>query len=72
MQGNPRWTRFADKLQKSMTDEFKLDGVTVDYDDWWFNVRPSNTEPALRLNLEANTQQVMEKNREKVIAIIKG
>lgn len=37
-----------------------LDGITVQYDDWWFNVRPSNTEPLLRLNLEADTRERME------------
>jgi phosphomannomutase len=37
-----------------------LDGVTVDYDDWWFNVRPSNTEPLLRLNVEAKTNQLLQ------------
>lgn len=37
-----------------------LDGVTVQYEDWWFNVRPSNTEPLLRLNLEANDPQLLQ------------
>jgi phosphomannomutase len=37
-----------------------LDGITVQYDDWWFNVRPSNTEPLLRLVLEARTRELME------------
>lgn len=37
-----------------------LDGITVQYEDWWFNVRPSNTEPLLRLNLEADTADLME------------
>ncbi|MBN1489934.1 MAG: phosphomannomutase/phosphoglucomutase [Phycisphaerae bacterium] len=37
-----------------------LDGITVQYEDWWFNVRPSNTEPLLRLNLEADTPELME------------
>lgn len=37
-----------------------LDGVTVEYKDWWFNVRPSNTEPLLRLNIEANTQEILD------------
>jgi phosphomannomutase len=37
-----------------------LDGLTVEFPDWWFNVRKSNTEPLLRLNLEANTKQLME------------
>jgi|AntAceMinimDraft_16_1070373.scaffolds.fasta_scaffold00706_6 phosphomannomutase len=38
----------------------RLDGLTVDYPDWWFNVRPSNTEPFLRLTLEANTQKLFD------------
>ena len=37
----------------------RLDGVTIEHEDWWFNVRPSNTEPLLRLNLEAATQDEM-------------
>ncbi len=37
-----------------------LDGLTVQYEDWWFNVRKSNTEPLLRLNLEANTQELLD------------
>jgi phosphomannomutase len=50
----------------------KLDGVSVDYDDWHFNVRPSNTEPLLRLNLEAYSRQDMERRRDEVLAIIRG
>ena len=37
-----------------------LDGVTVDFKDWWFNCRPSNTEPFLRLNIEARTQDLLD------------
>ena len=37
----------------------RLDGLTVEYDDWWFNVRPSNTEPLLRLNVEARTEELL-------------
>lgn len=47
-----------------------LDGVSVLYQDWWFNVRKSNTEPLLRLNLEARTRELMEKAKEKVVAVI--
>lgn len=48
----------------------KLDGITVEFNDWWFNVRPSNTEPLLRLNLEADSEELMkEKKRELVKAI---
>jgi phosphomannomutase len=49
-----------------------LDGVSVDYDDWHFNVRPSNTEPLLRLNLEARTRAEMESRRDEVISLIRG
>jgi len=48
-----------------------LDGLTVDYGDWWFNVRPSNTEPLLRLNVEARTQALMEEKRDQVLAVIR-
>ncbi|HIH41839.1 TPA: phosphomannomutase/phosphoglucomutase [Candidatus Woesearchaeota archaeon] len=49
-----------------------LDGVTVEYGSWWFNVRPSNTEPYLRLNLEADTKKLMEKKREEILSIIRS
>jgi phosphomannomutase len=48
------------------------DGLTVEYDDWWFNCRPSNTEPLLRLNLEARTKELMERKRDEVLAVIRG
>jgi phosphomannomutase len=50
----------------------RLDGVSVDYDDWHFNVRPSNTEPLLRLNLEAGTRADMERRRDEVLSVIRG
>jgi len=49
-----------------------LDGVSVDADDWHFNVRPSNTEPLLRLNLEARTRELMERKRDEVLALIRS
>ena len=49
-----------------------LDGISVDADDWHFNVRPSNTEPLLRLNLEARSQELMERKRDEVLAVIRG
>ena len=52
------------------TDE--LDGLTVDGDTWWFNVRASNTEPLLRLNVEAKTQSQMQALRDEVLAVIRG
>jgi phosphomannomutase len=50
----------------------RLDGISVDYDDWHFNVRPSNTEPLLRLNLEAGSRGEMERRRDDVMAVIRG
>jgi len=47
-----------------------LDGLLVRYPDWWFNLRPSNTEPVLRLNLEADTQEKMERERDAMLARI--
>jgi phosphomannomutase len=49
-----------------------LDGVSVDADDWHFNVRPSNTEPLLRLNLEARSQELMERKRDEVLSLIRA
>ena len=49
-----------------------LDGISVDGDGWHFNVRPSNTEPLLRLNLEARTREVMEHRRDEVLQLIRS
>jgi len=49
-----------------------LDGISVDFDDWHFNVRPSNTEPLLRLNLEALSEPLMEEKRDEVLAVIRN
>jgi len=49
-----------------------LDGVSVDFDDWHFNVRPSNTEPLLRLNLEATSHGLMEQKRDEVLALLRA
>jgi phosphomannomutase len=49
-----------------------LDGISVEFADWHFNVRPSNTEPLLRLNLEALSQELMERKRDEVVELIRG
>lgn len=49
-----------------------LDGITIEYPNYWFNVRPSNTEPKLRLNLEAVDQAIMEQKRDEVLTIIRS
>ena len=52
--------------------QYKLDGISIEYPDWHFNVRASNTEPLLRLNLEATTQEMMERKRDEVVALIRS
>jgi phosphomannomutase len=58
--------RYADGHQ------YELDGVSVEYPEWHFNVRPSNTEPLLRLNLEATTPDLMARKRDEVVALIRA
>lgn len=48
----------------------ELDGVTIEFDDWWFNVRPSNTEPVLRLNLEAMSPEIKNSKVQEVLRLI--
>jgi phosphomannomutase len=50
----------------------RLDGLTVEFDDWWFNVRPSNTEPLLRLNVEARTPELLDEKTEEVLGLIRS
>ncbi len=50
----------------------RLDGLTVEFDDWWCNVRASNTEPLLRLNVEARTPELLEAKTAEVLALIEG
>lgn len=70
--------KVADKagLMKSLSEKYRdgrqdtLDGITIQYDDYWFNVRASNTEPYLRLNLEADTKELLEKKRVELYALL--
>jgi len=48
-----------------------LDGLTISYPDWWANIRPSNTEPLLRLNIEANGEALLEEKRRELLSIIR-
>jgi phosphomannomutase len=63
-----------DEIAKKYADgkQMTLDGLSVEYSDWHFNVRPSNTEPLLRLNLEATTPAMMAQKRDEVLAVIRG
>jgi len=49
-----------------------VDGITISYPDWWLNVRPSNTEPLLRLNVEGDTRALMEKHRDEALGLIRA
>lgn len=59
---------FEEKYKDS--HQFKLDGLSVEYPTWWFNIRPSNTEPLLRFNLEANTKEEMLVKKQEVTDLI--
>jgi len=61
---------FDPEIQSGVTQEW-VDGLTVDLGDWWFNLRPSNTEPLLRLNLEAATPASCDARTAEVLALIK-
>jgi phosphomannomutase len=58
----------AEQYKKAQVDY--LDGITIDFGDWWFNVRKSNTEPMLRLNLEAKTPEMMQEKLKEVQKIL--
>ncbi|HVU77487.1 MAG TPA: phosphomannomutase/phosphoglucomutase [Gaiellaceae bacterium] len=63
------------ELEERYSSEGKvshLDGLSVEADDWHFNVRPSNTEPLLRLNLEARSEELMERKRDEILAVIRS
>jgi len=50
----------------------KLDGLKIEFKDWWFNTRPSANDPVMRLNLEANTKKLMEEKRDEILDIIRS
>jgi phosphomannomutase len=52
-------------------EQDRLDGLTVDFGDWWFNLRPSNTEPLLRLNLEARDTKSCDEHTAEVLTLIR-
>ena len=62
-----------DRLEQHYQDghTYRMDGVSVEYPSWHFNVRPSNTEPLIRLNLEGDTQEHMETRRDEVLSLIR-
>ena len=62
-----------EKVEKHYTEGkvSKIDGITIEFDDYWFNIRKSNTEPLLRLNLEAKSKELMESKRDEVLSLIR-
>jgi len=50
----------------------EIDGISVEYPDWWFNLRGSNTEPLIRLNVEAKNKELMEQKRDKLLNLIRN
>ncbi len=62
------------KIREKYSDGhmFELDGISVEYSNWWFNVRASNTEPLLRLIVEAKDRETMEEKRDSLLALIRG
>lgn len=68
-----------EKILKLVTEQYAtaktvdhLDGLTIEYDDWWLNLRPSNTEPLLRLNLEAKTTELRDRRLKELTELING
>src|SRR6266540_4268248 len=63
-----------ERVAAAFTDgrQDRTDGLTVEFDDWWFNVRPSNTEPLLRLNVEAKTEERLKEGTQAVLDIIRA
>jgi len=57
--------------KKNPNKIMKMDGISIQFEDFWFNVRPSNTEPLLRLNLEAINEEIMEEKKEELLKVIK-
>ncbi|MDP9018012.1 MAG: phosphomannomutase/phosphoglucomutase [Candidatus Eremiobacteraeota bacterium] len=66
------------KKMEELAEHFKdgtidhLDGDTISYPHWWMNIRPSNTEPLLRLNVEGDTKELMEQHRDEALALIRS
>lgn len=58
------------KLRYADGKQFELDGLSVEYPDWWFNIRASGTEPLLRLNLEVRTPELLEQKKQELLALL--
>jgi len=63
-------TKLAEKYKDGKQD--RLDGLTAEYPDWWVNVRPSNTEPLLRVTLEADSKELFDSKKEEILGFVKN
>jgi phosphomannomutase len=61
-----------DKYAPDAKNVIEVDGINIENESWRFNVRGSNTEPLIRLNLEANSQKLMEQKRDELLALIRS
>jgi phosphomannomutase len=57
------------KLKYANGKQYELDGLTVEYEEWWFNIRPSNTEPILRITVEATTQALLDDKKKEILEL---
>ncbi len=75
---NSTITRTSEEIYEALRANFAdatfetIDGLTIKYDDWWCNVRPSANDPVMRMNLEADNKKLMESKRDEVLAIIRA
>jgi phosphomannomutase len=67
-------TKVFDRLRKTYAQGkmYELDGLSIEFPDWWFNVRASNTEPLVRLNLEAGSKELLDRRLKEVLALIRA
>jgi len=67
------WDGLLEKLKEIYKDGEQrfIDGLSAEYPDWWFNIRPSKTEPLVRLVIEANSQEILEREKAKLLNILK-
>ncbi|MEK7458629.1 MAG: phosphomannomutase/phosphoglucomutase, partial [Patescibacteria group bacterium] len=66
------FAQLKETYAKDAKQIIEIDGITMEMGDWHFNVRASNTEPLVRLNLEAKTKEMMEQKRDELLVLIRG
>jgi phosphomannomutase len=62
--------QLEEKYEKQGAGILKIDGLTCRFNDWWFNLRPSETEPVVRLNLEAGSLELMKEKKEELSSLV--